>query len=497
MRLFRHPAFAGVPTFDTLTLASDGSNEVFVAKYNDAGRINWASRVTGTGDDKGISSSVDSLGNVYLTGRYDSNPITIYNADGTSFGTLANSGTIDSFIVKYNDKGIVQWRTRIAGSNDDITSSIATDSSGNVYVTGNYRSSPLTIFNANGTSFGTLANSGITDTFIVKYNTSGTAQWATRIAGTRFDQGMGISVDSSGNVYVTGDYDSATLTIFNADGGTFGTLTGPGFFNNDVFLIKYNTSGIAQWATKIAGSNEETGTSISVDSSGNVYVAGNYMSTSLTAFNVGGASFGSVANSGSRDNFIVKYNTSGVAQWITRLSGTSLDLLYGITVDSSGNVYVTGSYGSNPLTIYNAGGASFGTLTLTGSDDVFVVKYNTSGIAQWATRLTGTTSEYGLGISADSTGNIYVIGFYTFGSLSAYNADGSLFTGTGMPLSNVGAGTTDVFIMKYNSSGNAVWGTRLTGTGDDRGNMISVNDTTVAVCGYYSSNPLTLRSVGF
>ena len=425
------------------TLANSANYDAYIVKYNTSGTAQWTTRIGGTNIDIGNGISVDSAGNSYVTGQYLSNPVTIYNAGGSTFGTLANSGSNDAFIVKYNTSGTAQWATRIGGTGSDTGTGISVDSAGNSYITGNYTSSPVTIYNADTTTFGTLANSGADDAYIVKYNTSGTAQWATHIGGTSTDLGYGISVDSAGNSYVTGYYGSNPVTIYNADTTTFGTLANSA--NYDAYIVKYNTSGAAQWTTRIAGSSFDQGINISVDVSGNSYVTGYYNSSPVTIYNAGGSTFGTLANSGADDAFIVKYNTSGTAQWTTRIGGTGSDTGNGISVDVSGNVYVTGHYLSSPVTIYNADTTTFGTLANSGADDAYIVKYNTSGTAQWATHIGGTSSDLGHAISVDVSGNVYVTGSYLSSPLTIYNAGGSTF-GT---LAN--SGSTDAFIVKYAS----------------------------------------------
>ena len=393
--------------------------------------------------------------------------------------------------MKYNTTGTAQWATRIGGSGSDQGMGTSTDSNGNVYVTGYFTSNPLTIYNYDGSTFGTLTNSGSNDCFIVKYNTTGTAQWATRIGGSGSDQGMGTSTDSNGNVYVTGYFTSNPLTIYNYDGSTFGTLTNSG--SNDCFIVKYNTSGTAQWATRICGSGSDQGNGIATDSNGNVYVTGQYSSNPLTIYNYDGSTFGTLINSSSgSDCFIVKYNTTGTAQWATRMGGTygiDVDLGTGIATDSNGNVYVTGYYYANPLTIYNYDGSTFGTLSKNGNNtDCFIVKYNTTGTAQWATRIAGPSTDRSNGIATDSNGNVYVTGYYSSNPLTIYNYDGSTF-GT-LPQ----GGTTDCFIVKYNTTGTAQWKMLIGGPGNnDRCNAIATDSNGyVYAIGQYNSNPLTI-----
>jgi hypothetical protein len=433
-------------TFGTLT--GNPAGDVFIVKYNTSGTALWATRIS-AGFSFDYAISVDGAGNSYVMGSYSEPTITIYNADTTTFGSLTNDGSFDTFIVKYNSSGTAQWVTQIGGAFSEFGRSISVDSAGNSYVTGQYTSNPITFYNAGGSPSGiTLTNSGDTDAFIVKYNTSGTAQWATRVAGSGFggERGFGVSVDGSGNLYVTGSYYSNPVTIYNADTSTFGTLTN-GSTAGAAFIVKYNTSGTAQWVVRIDGSGDQRGVGISVDAGGNVYIIGNYfLSDPLTFYNASGSPSGlTLTTSGGEDVFIVKYNTSGTAQWVTRIAGSVYDYEGGISVDDTGNLYVTGYYKSNPLTIYNADTSTFGTLTgdPSGDDDVFIVKYNTSGTAQWATRMGGSGDDQGRGIAVDRAGNSYITGSYYSNPVTIYNADTSTF-GT---LTN--SGGMDVFIVKY------------------------------------------------
>lgn len=158
-----------IRTYDTLTLANSGSTDIFICKYTNAGRLVWATRLSGTGNDVGNSISMDSSGNVYVTGTYDSTPITIFNSDGSTFGTLSNAVGTDAFVIKYNTNGIAQWVTRVGGTANEFGNGIFVGLSGNVYVIGSYSTNPVTIYNANGTTFGTLSNSGGPyDVFVVK-----------------------------------------------------------------------------------------------------------------------------------------------------------------------------------------------------------------------------------------------------------------------------------------------------------------------------------------
>ena len=400
--------YSGSFTIGSTTLTSVGSTDAFVTKYDTSGTFQWATSIGGTSDDYGSGIATDSGGNVYVIGTYRG------TANFGSGVSLTSTGSYDAFVAKYNTSGIVQWAKSIGGTFTDVGWGIATDSGGNVYVTGEYYST-TTVSLGNGLE---LPASTGTDAFVAKYNTSGTVQWATSIVGTSVDQGKGIATDSGGNVYVTGSY-QGTVTIGSI------TLTSVG--SNDAFVAKYNTSGTVQWAKSIGGSITDVGYGIATDSDGNVYVTGSYAGT------VTFASGTTLTSTGSYDAFVAKYNTSGIVQWAKSIGGTSLDQGNGIATDSGGNVYVTGYY---------IGAVTIGSITLTGASgtDAFVAKYNTSGIVQWAKSIGGTVADQGRGIATDSAGNVYVTGYY----------GGTITFGSGVSLTSVGS--DDAFVAKYSIS---------------------------------------------
>jgi len=182
----------------------------------------------------------------------------------------------------------------------------------------------------------------------VKYNSSGTKQWTKQMGTSSKDWGNGVTTDSSDNIYVTG------YTGGGLDGNTDG-------YSNDIFLVKYNSSGTKQW-TKQMGveSLHDGGNEVTTDSSDNIYVTGE---------TVGGLDGNTY--SGGFDVFLVKYNSSGTKQWTKQMGTSSGDYGNGVTTDSSGNIYVTG---------WTYGGLDGNTSS--GNQDIFLVKYDSSGTKQ-------------------------------------------------------------------------------------------------------------------
>ena len=432
-----------------ITLSNAGSGDCFIAKYSSAGTVLWAARIAGTGGDIGYGIATDSSGSVFVTGSYGADP-TIYNQgpSGTAGTGLGNLGGNDVFIAKYSSAGAVLWATQIWGTGGDIGYGIATDPSGNVFVTGQY-SAEVTILSVGGGGATTLPFTGGIDCFIAKYSSAGAVLWAARIAGTGDDRGYGIATDSSGNVLVTGQY-SGALTIFNqGPSGTAGTTLASSVSGSfDTFIAKYSPAGAVLWAARIGSTGSDQGNAIATDTSGNVFVTGSYSAT-LTVYNQGpsGTAGTTLSMAGVVDAFIVKYSSAGAVLWAARISGTGDDRGFGIATDSSGNVLVTGQYASSTLQIYNQGPSGTVAIYLPGGLGGFVAKYSPDGAVMWATRIAANNT-VGYGIATDPSGNVFVTGYYG-NILTVYNQGPSGTAGTTLPWT----GGSDCFLVKYNPDG--------------------------------------------
>lgn len=167
------------------------------------------------------------------------------------------------------------------------------------------------------------------------------AVWAEKIAGTGNDYGEDIVSDKNGNVYVIGGFHSSTLTLNNNK-----SLSNIG--SMDIFIAKYNSNGVCQWVEKIAGSSDDLGLGIALDSNSNILVTG-YTNSSTLNFN----NNKSLIGSGQEDAFLAKYDNSGTCQWAEIIAGTNNDRAYRIATDENGNIFVTGWYSSSTLTFNN------------------------------------------------------------------------------------------------------------------------------------------------
>jgi hypothetical protein len=439
---------------DALTLSTVAN--ISILKNNpDVAKVvaSWGKKIDGTGSEYGYGVAVDTLGNVYVTGWYNGSDTKV---DGV---TLPTPTTHAAYIIKFNTSGIVQWGKTIDGTGSDIGQGVAVDTLGNVYVTGYYSTASITVDGV------TLPIPVGIAAYIIKFNTSGTAQWGKKIDGTGSDYGNGVAVDTSGNVYVTGYYDTGAITV---DGVTLDAPAG-----NAAYIIKFNTSGTAQWGKKIDGPGNDNGQGVAVDTSGNVYVTGYYNA----AITVDGVTLPQPA--GSVAAYIIKFNTSGTAQWGKKIDGTGDDRGFGVAVDTSGNVYVTGYYDTAAIAVDG--------VTLDsplGTSAVFLVKFNTSGTAQWGKKIDGTGTDIGQGVAVDTAGNVYVTGYY---QASGITVDG------GITLAIPQGGSRATYVVKYNTSGNAMWAHQIDGSGHVDGRGIAVDaSNNVYVIGAYNNAAITV-----
>ena len=322
-------------------------------------------------------------------------------------------------------EGVLNWNTFLGSSIADYCDGSVLDASGNVYVTG-----------YSGATWGSPVRpfaGGTADAFVAKLNRSGVLLWNTFLGSSATDNGMGIALDTNGNVYVTG----TSGATWGSPVRTFGGGTA------DAFVAKLNENGVLQWNTFLGGSVEDTGRGgIAVSSSGNVYVLGDSLGTWGTPIS---------SYSGSRDAFAAKLDGTGALQWNTFLGGSGYEFGYGIALDSDVNIYLAGS----SSVTWGSPVHSFA-----GTTDAFIAMLDESGVLLWNTFLGGTGNAYGHGIAVDSTKHVYVTGI----------CDGTW----GSPVRPFWGGN-DAFVAKLHGSGVLLWNTFLGSSNTDYGNNIALD----------------------
>jgi hypothetical protein len=420
--------------------------DVFVVKMNSTGTgIVFSTALGGSNDEEGHGIAVDGSGNVYVTGWTNS---TDFPVTPGAFDTTYNAGAADwyhdAFVTKLNSSGTaLLYSTYLGGKyNDSAYAGIVVDSNKNAYVAG-YTSSSN--FPTTSGAFRTSL-SGHGDAFITKLNSTGTAlvfstYLGGSVGGNGDDGAGGIAIDSSGNVYVTGD---ASSTDFPTTTGAYDrTYTGGA---RDVFIAKLNTSGTGLiYSTYLGSSGYDSVWGLAIDCFGNAYVAGE---TDHADFPTTAVAFDTTYNGGTRDGFIAKINPSGSSLlYSTFLGGKDNDYCLAIAVDSIGNAFVTGNtFSDNFPSTLGAYDTSWN-----GYSDAFISKLNPQGTTLlYSTYLGGGPDGSSDGFYGDIGRSIAINGIsFLYVTGKAYK---NFPTTSGAYDTSYNEGSFDAFVAKISSS---------------------------------------------
>jgi len=381
--------------------------------------------------------------------------ITGYTA--SSLFTLVNpyqaapgGGGSDAFVAKFDASGALVYSTYLGGNGADVAYAIAADVAGNAYVTG-------VTFSTNFPTASPFqaAAGGKQDAFVTKLNADGNALfYSTYLGGNQDDYAQGIAVNPTGGAYLVGVTFSAN---FPKLGGVQAALNG----TNDAFVTALTPAGSAlTYSTFLGGSAGENAHAVAVDGSGNAYVAGSTSSSNFPLATPLQATFAG----GDLDGFVSKLSNSGASlQYSTYLGGNFSDEVLSIAVHSSGTAAVTGYTTSTTFPTRSAPQPS---LASAGHSDAFVSRLSAAGSAlTFSSYLGGTGDDRGTGIGVDSSNAGYVVG----------STNSSDFN-TVKPIDGLGTyqGAVDAFATTYDAFGAIVYSTFLGGSDEDRAVGVSV-----------------------
>jgi len=428
--------------------AGTNSNRAYMLKLDPSGNFIWAKTFT-TVSTSIVANSIklDASGNIYTAGSFVS---TVDFDPGSGSYSLTAAGAADGFILKLDASGNFVWARSLGGSNADIVYSMAIDGAGNVLSTGTF--SGTSDFDP-GTGAFNLTSSGLTDIFICKIDGAGNFIWANQVGGTGTDVGNSIAIDASNNVFTTGNF-----------AGTVDFDPGAGIYNlsGGVFVLKLDASGIFTWANAFSGSTN-SGYSIAVDGLGNILTTGRFYYT--TDFDPGAGTFILNASGGS-DVFVSKLDNSGNFVWAKGMGGLLSDDGKSIVIDASNNIIITGNTFSGVIDL-DPGPGTFNIVTSDNSYSQYVLKLNSSGNFSWANSAGVSANATVNDICLDASGNIISIGIFV-GTVD-FDAGSGIFNLTST------LGTNDIFVTKYDSTGNFVWAKKLGGQASDVGSSVEVD----------------------
>ncbi len=364
--------FSGTATFGTQTVTSAGLQDVFIAKYDNAGILQWVKSAGGPMNDIGYGIDVDNSGNVAVTGEFS----------GTSifgiFPLTSLNGSIDVFTTKLDVNGGFLWAKKGSAPLTDKGLDVAFDATGNVFICGQF---------SDTITFDVVHNNNMLNAiFVVKYNASGVEQWFRRAGGGSVSISNAIDVDNNNNVLVAGDF-QGTLTFYGTPNTTLSNS-----YPNRIFLAKYDNNGGMVWSEADGSGAPITVRNLAIDPSGNPFVVGHFKCRmNEYADQYGQGVFCSV---GYWDIFVTKYNSAGAWQWSRQIGGKQDTYGHGIALNSTGEVFITGAFDQdiffptgfnylgynslplncNPSYCSDANYGQFRSYTSTGNTDVFVAK---------------------------------------------------------------------------------------------------------------------------
>ena len=521
--------FNGTAFFESTILDAQGGADIFIAKYNSNGVLQWAKRAGGYSDDFAYGISANDT-EVYITGSF--NGASNFNTPfATGSNEIFSAGGYDIFIAKFNSNGDFLWAKRGGGVGEDVSNSIIIELN-DIYITGSFRNTAN--FN-NPSMIGTnqITSSGNTDIFIAKFNSSGDFLWAKRAGGSGADESSGIGVNGN-EVYITGSFRNTanfnTPSVFGfneiiSEGGT------------DIFIAQYNNNGDFQWAKRAGGTNQDISKDVSVNGN-KIYITGSF--STISNFNTPSA-IGSneIISEGGLDIFLAEYNNFGDFQWAKRAGGTGDDESRGVAVFGN-DIYITGSFNNN-INFNTPSLPGNNEITSIGNKDIFLSQFNNNGDFQWAKRAGGLSDDIAFGIAVNLneiniTGSfkitanfntpsvfgtndltsygdfdILIAQYNSFGDFqSVHHAGGGgigidqgrhvtvdtignmyvcgLFCGTSYfdSIVLVSEGLTDIFIAKYNVNGGLEWVKSAGGVNHDEAYGIVVNQNGVYITGFFS-----------
>jgi len=323
-----------------------GGEDAFIVKYSPTGVQKSLVQFGSPSNDDYEGITIDKDGNIIIAGF----------TEGSLLGGT-NAGQKDTVVTKFNKSGVLLWSQQLGSSAAENWEDVTTDSLGNILVAGHTRG-----------SLG-ATNAGSDDVILAKYNSSGTLIWFVQFGTPQSDIAKDVSVDGSGNVYVTGH--------------TAGSLAATNQGGYDRFTAKYSSKGKLIWKTQTGGSGDDFTEGIVVDKIRNVFYTTGYYDVI-----------------GQTDSYLEKANSAdGTVISFQPIATPFSDTGKAVALDASGGVYVTGQTQG-----------SLGSPNIGGSDS-FLEFYTSSGTLQWIQQYGSANNDVSKGVALDSVGNIFTGGY--------------------------------------------------------------------------------------
>ncbi|MCI9287523.1 MAG: DUF11 domain-containing protein, partial [Clostridia bacterium] len=436
-----------------LTNAGNYNFDGMIIKYSSEDEVEWATSVGGNSGDY-INSVIETQDGGYIVvGDFYSESIQIGEY------TLTNAGSNDGMVIKYSNKGEVEWATAIGGNSSEKITSIIEVQDGGYVVVGDFWSESIQIGEY------TLTNAGDMDEMIIKYSAKGEVEWATSIGGNEIDDIKSVIKTQDGGYVVGGNFYSDRIQI-----GEY-TLTNAGDYNFDGMIIKYNAKGEVEWARSIGGRDYDYIYSVAVTQDGGYVVGGFFFSESIQVGEY------TLTNVDSNDGMIIKYSAKGEVEWATSVGGNSGDYITSIIETQDGGCIVEGSFRSESIQVGEY------TLTNVGDTDEMIIKYSAEGKVEWATSIGGINYEQINSISETTDGGYIAVGGFRSESIQVGEyilTNGEKYNFNGMAI-------------KYSAEGKVQWAISVKGdSSEEITSVIEMQNEEYVVIGYFRNTSIQI-----
>jgi hypothetical protein len=378
----------GTLNLATTNLVSLGNSDGFLAKFDAQGRCLWARQMAGPDKNDAYDVILRSDGTVLVTGEFVGT-----NAIGNT--NLMSQGDFDIFLAAFNPGGDLLWARSIGGTLDDFAIALAAGPNGSAFFTGSFAGD---INLGSGIAF----SSADDDALLIKLDVSGNAQWARAAGGEGFQLGSDVKVDSQGNVFWAGEFE--TNVVFSST-----NFSSPGF---NVFLAMYDAAGTRLWTRKLGDGEHADLPRIALAGDGRLLCSAAYIGQYAIA--------GQGLPAGLNDVLLASFASSGALQWVRTFGGSEPDVCTDLLIDGEGGCWVLGHF-RGTITIGSTN------LTSTGSTDVFVARCNANGEPQYALKGGGVGADLAFSGTVGPAGEVRLAGSFSstaqFGSISVSSSD--------------------------------------------------------------------------
>ncbi len=394
--------------------------------------------------------ATDSDENVYLVGTFN---VTRDFDPGAGTDSKTSAGASDIFLTKFNADGTYGYTKVFGGIGYESAFSLTIDVADNIYLSGTFTG---TADFDPGAGTDNKTTSGGTNAFVTKFNADGTYAYTKTMGGTGYTRAGSVTTDPDNNVYAAGLFDGTA--DFDPGAGTDNKTTAG---NNDIFLTKINADGTYAYTKTMGSTGRDQPYSVVTDLNGNVFMAGYFRGT--VDFDPG-AGTDNKTSAGSSDIFLAKINADGTYAYTKTMGGTGSDDAQTVTVDQTGNVYLTGYFNSASADFDP--GAGTDNKASAGGYDIFLTKINTDGTYGYTKTMGGAQNDdYGYGIDTDQDDNVYISGYF-----ESTTAD--FDPGVDVDSHTTYTNTNEIFLTRINADGSYGYTKTLDNTD---GNAFSLN----------------------